>query len=84
MDTEITTHGTEDVERYAKVIVPDAQFSLAIGRSGQNVRLAAKLTGFRIDIKKESDEADDAKQKMLDMFEVVDSDSEDTEVSGEE
>lgn len=84
VDTEITTHGTEDVERYAKVIVPDAQFSLAIGRSGQNVRLAAKLTGFRIDIKKESDEADDAKQKMLDMFEVVDSDSEDTEVSGEE
>ncbi|MBX2860317.1 MAG: transcription termination factor NusA [Vampirovibrio sp.] len=35
----------------ARVIVPDDQLSLAIGRDGQNVRLAAKLTGFRIDIK---------------------------------
>jgi N utilization substance protein A len=39
------------VERAALVIVPDKQLSLAIGREGQNVRLAAKLTGWRIDIK---------------------------------
>jgi N utilization substance protein A len=39
------------VERAAMVIVPDKQLSLAIGREGQNVRLAAKLTGWRIDIK---------------------------------
>jgi N utilization substance protein A len=37
--------------RTATVLVPKAQLSLAIGRDGQNARLAAKLTGFRIDIK---------------------------------
>jgi N utilization substance protein A len=41
----------DDKERAALVIVPDKQLSLAIGREGQNVRLAAKLTGWRIDIK---------------------------------
>lgn len=38
-----------------RVIVPDAQLSLAIGKEGQNARLAAKLTGFKIDIKPESE-----------------------------
>lgn len=38
-------------ERAAKVVVPDSQLSLAIGREGQNARLAAKLTGWKIDIK---------------------------------
>ena len=38
----------------ALVIVPDNQLSLAIGKEGQNARLAAKLTGWRIDIKSES------------------------------
>ncbi|CDZ25157.1 Transcription elongation protein NusA [[Clostridium] cellulosi] len=42
-------------ERRSRVIVPDDQLSLAIGNKGQNVRLAAKLTGWRIDIKPESD-----------------------------
>lgn len=41
-------------ERRARVIVPDDQLSLAIGNRGQNVRLAAKLTGWRIDIRSES------------------------------
>jgi N utilization substance protein A len=41
-------------EKAAKVIVPDSQLSLAIGREGQNVRLAARLTGFKIDIKSET------------------------------
>ena len=40
--------------KMAKVIVPDYQLSLAIGREGQNARLAAKLTGYKIDIKSES------------------------------
>jgi N utilization substance protein A len=40
----------EDVGRTATVIVPDRELSLAIGREGQNARLAAKLTGWRIDI----------------------------------
>ncbi|MBI5554935.1 MAG: transcription termination/antitermination protein NusA [Elusimicrobia bacterium] len=39
----------------AEVIVPDDQLSLAIGKAGQNVRLAAKLTGWHIDIKSQSD-----------------------------
>jgi N utilization substance protein A len=39
------------VTRTATVLVPRAQLSLAIGRDGQNARLAAKLTGYRIDIK---------------------------------
>ncbi|MCI7329492.1 MAG: transcription termination factor NusA [Lachnospiraceae bacterium] len=41
-------------ERTAKVVVPDYQLSLAIGREGQNARLAAKLTGYKIDIKSET------------------------------
>jgi N utilization substance protein A len=44
-----------DSERRAIVTVPDAQLSLAIGKEGQNARLAAKLTGWRVDIKKQSD-----------------------------
>ena len=41
-------------EKAAKVIVPDYQLSLAIGKEGQNARLAARLTGFKIDIKSET------------------------------
>ncbi len=41
-------------EKSAKLIVPDYQLSLAIGKEGQNARLAAKLTGYRIDIKSET------------------------------
>lgn len=41
-------------DKSAKVVVPDYQLSLAIGKEGQNARLAAKLTGWRIDIKSES------------------------------
>jgi len=41
-------------EKKARVIVPDYQLSLAIGKEGQNARLAAKLTGWKIDIKSET------------------------------
>ncbi|MBQ3902162.1 MAG: transcription termination/antitermination protein NusA [Lachnospiraceae bacterium] len=41
-------------EKTAKVVVPDFQLSLAIGREGQNARLAARLTGYKIDIKSET------------------------------
>lgn len=44
----------EEGPRIARVIVPDNQLSLAIGREGQNARLAAKLTGYKIDIRSES------------------------------
>lgn len=43
-----------EAEKVSKVIVPDYQLSLAIGKEGQNARLAAKLTGWKIDIKSES------------------------------
>jgi N utilization substance protein A len=42
-------------EHRAMVMVPDNQLSLAIGKEGQNARLAAKLTGWKIDIRKQSD-----------------------------
>jgi N utilization substance protein A len=56
---------TDEVSRSCKAIVPDDQLSLAIGNKGQNARLAAKLTGWRIDIRPESgfygeDEEDEA------------------------
>ena len=44
----------DEDEKSALVVVPDTQLSLAIGKAGQNARLAAKLTGYKIDIKSES------------------------------
>ena len=43
-----------DGAKSCRVVVPDDQLSLAIGKEGQNARLAAKLTGYKIDIKSES------------------------------
>lgn len=48
----------DEEEMIAKVVVPDYQLSLAIGKSGQNARLAARLTGFKIDIKSETQARD--------------------------
>ncbi|HEM5988131.1 transcription termination factor NusA [Streptococcus suis] len=68
---------TED-GKHATVVVPDDKLSLAIGRRGQNVRLAAHLTGFRIDIKSASEyEAIEAAQYATD--EVVEEVAEDQE-----
>lgn len=47
----VTVEILDEAARAARVVVPDYQLSLAIGREGQNVRLAARLTGWRIDIK---------------------------------
>ena len=46
------------MQKACRVIVPDDQLSLAIGKEGQNARLAARLTGYKIDIKPESQAAD--------------------------
>jgi N utilization substance protein A len=51
---EISRVYVDEDEQALEVIVPDDQLSLAIGKKGQNVRLAAKLTGWKIDIKSES------------------------------
>jgi len=48
----------DDEERSATIIVPDDQLSLAIGKEGQNARLASKLTGWRIDIKSQTEMAE--------------------------
>ncbi|CAM3128987.1 NusA antitermination factor [Lactobacillus bombicola] len=63
--------GDEADEKSALVIVPDYQLSLAIGKKGQNVRLAARLTGYKIDIRPESevefvDEANDNTEESTD------------------
>jgi len=51
---KISTVYIDEENRYMEVVVPDDQLSLAIGKKGQNVRLASKLTGWKIDIKSES------------------------------
>lgn len=67
-------------EKFAQVIVPDDQLSLAIGKSGQNVRLAAKLTNWKIDIKSESQFRQlIAEQKENDAEEVSEEDIEASE-----
>ncbi len=53
-----------DIGRTAVVIVPDDQLSLAIGREGQNARLAAKLTGWRIDIKSVTEAVQEALENL--------------------
>ncbi len=54
-------------DNFALVVVPDNQLSLAIGKEGQNARLAAKLTGWKIDIKNKSAyEEEQAKNKVID------------------
>jgi N utilization substance protein A len=52
----------DDEEMQATVVVPDDQLSLAIGRDGQNARLAARLTGWRVDIKSETEFAQEEDQ----------------------
>jgi transcription termination/antitermination protein NusA len=54
---------TEGSQRSVLVIVPDSQLSLAIGKRGQNARLAAKLTGLRVDIKSESEVEDERRRE---------------------
>lgn len=51
---KVVSVDVNEEEKSAKVVVPDYQLSLAIGKEGQNARLAAKLTGWKIDIKSES------------------------------
>jgi N utilization substance protein A len=52
------------LERHMEVIVDDSQLSLAIGKKGQNVRLAAKLLGWRIDIKSEEEKRQEVESQM--------------------
>lgn len=73
----------DDENKVARVVVPDFQLSLAIGKEGQNARLAAKLTGWKIDIKSESQLRDHIESQLFnlnsasyedDVYEEADSD----------
>jgi N utilization substance protein A len=54
----------DSTEKHLEVIVDDSQLSLAIGKKGQNVRLAAKLMGWKIDIKSEEEKRQEVEQQM--------------------
>lgn len=69
-------------EKTAKVVVPDYQLSLAIGKEGQNARLAARLTGYKIDIKSET-QAKDAPGFRYEDY-VYDDEEYDEEAYGED
>ena len=56
---KVVSVAVNEAEKISRVVVPDYQLSLAIGKEGQNARLAAKLTGWKIDIKSESQAADE-------------------------
>ena len=60
--SKVISVSVNEEEKTARVIVPDYQLSLAIGKEGQNARLAARLTGFKIDIKSESQAEEEAEQ----------------------
>ncbi len=90
----------DEEARIARVVVPDYQLSLAIGKEGQNARLAAKLTAWKIDIKSESqvaanvselaaeskieDTDEDFQEEIESTDALVDSREEDSETSGRE
>ena len=65
-------------EKIARVVVPDDKLSLAIGKDGQNARLAARLTGWKVDVKSES------KAKLEEETEVVEEDVQEEDFSDNE
>jgi len=77
---QVLSVGLDDEQEVATAVVPDRQLSLAIGREGQNVRLAAKLTGWRIDIKS----ASEAEAEKLLQAQQVTTEMEEEAVAGEE
>jgi N utilization substance protein A len=72
----------DDKERVMEVVVEDKQLSLAIGKKGQNVRLAAKLTGWRIDIKSEEEKRREV-EAQFEGLELGQTDTEAGAVEGE-
>lgn len=71
---KVISVAVNEAEKISRVVVPDYQLSLAIGKEGQNARLAAKLTGWKIDIKSESQAAG----------EILDENMNEVEVTGDE
>ena len=83
-----------EAEQSAKIVVPDHQLSLAIGKEGQNARLSAKLTGWRIDIKSETqaretnflaeDPVEETEDAAEEMTEIMEESAEAVETAAEE
>src|SRR6202142_840553 len=61
----------DSAEKHLEVVVDDSQLSLAIGKKGQNVRLAAKLLGWKIDIKSEEEKRQEVEQQMSQLVPAV-------------
>ena len=82
LPAQILAVDIKEEDKFAEVIVPDDQLSLAIGKAGQNARLAAKLTNWKIDIKSESQfrEILQAKQNEEESEETVTNEVESDEV----
>lgn len=72
LPAKILAADIKEDEKFAEVIVPDDQLSLAIGKSGQNARLAARLTNWKIDIKSESQYRQLLEEKQEENEEVED------------
>ena len=68
---KVVSVAVNEEEKISRVVVPDYQLSLAIGKEGQNARLAAKLTGWKIDIKSETQAADEELDENMSVVEVT-------------
>lgn len=68
---KVVSVAVKEDEKVSRVVVPDYQLSLAIGKEGQNARLAAKLTGWKIDIKSETQATDEELEEGMNVVEVT-------------
>ncbi len=68
---KVVSVAVNEEEKVSRVVVPDYQLSLAIGKEGQNARLAAKLTGWKIDIRSESQAEGEELDENMDVVEVT-------------
>ncbi len=67
---KVVSVAVNEAEKVSRVVVPDYQLSLAIGKEGQNARLAAKLTSWKIDIKSETQAASEQLDDNMNEVEV--------------
>ena len=84
LPAQVMAVDVKEEEKFAQVIVPDDQLSLAIGKSGQNARLAARLTNWKIDIKSESQIREILLAQMAEEENAVEAEVETEEVANEE
>ena len=81
---KVVTVLVDEDERAAKVVVPDYQLSLAIGKEGQNARLTARLTGYKIDIKSETQAIESGELEEFQNVYYDDGDADDAGYAGED